>query len=486
MESNGNTPGNTAAAPVDADSIGNSLQSPPSQNQRPGQGQPGAPGQGKRRFRRRRRRGRGRGEGGGGDSDNRSHDNRSHHEDRPHVDAAPVDGNATSGNVVTPPAPNGEMNGAPRPAQQPISTVAVEGILEINDRGNGFLRRRERTFLPTHDDAEVPRHLIDRERLRMGVMLTAQAQRRNGRLQVVKVDSAEGEPLSKAWEHTQFANLTSIDPLRRIHLSTGRGAPDMVTRVLDLVAPIGFGQRGLIVSPPKAGKTILLQRIAHGISENHPEAMLMLLLVDERPEEVTDMKRSVKGEVFASSADRPTDEHLRIAEMVLERSKRMVERGKDVIVLLDSITRLARAYNKEVESSGRTLSGGVDSRALERPKRLFGAARCAEEGGSLTILGTTLVDTGSRMDEVIFEEFKGTGNMEVVLDRGLAEKRIFPAINIPASGTRKEEKLFTPKEYEKVKKLRQSLYGMKPIEAMERLIKGLGEFDSNDEFLEHL
>jgi len=228
----------------------------------------------------------------------------------------------------------------------------------------------------------------------------------------------------------------------------------------------------------------MLQRIAQAITTNRPDVHLTVLLVDERPEEVTDMKRNIKGEVIGSSNDRPTEEHLHVAEMVLERSKRLVEAGKDVVILLDSITRLSRAYNKEVESSGRTLTGGVDSRALERPKRLFGSARKAEEGGSLTILATALIDTGSRMDEVIFEEFKGTGNMEVVLSRQLAERRIFPAIDIGATGTRKEEKLFSTKEIEKVRRLRGALASLKPVEAMERLLKKLSEFDTNDEFLQ--
>ena len=228
----------------------------------------------------------------------------------------------------------------------------------------------------------------------------------------------------------------------------------------------------------------MLQRIAQAITANRPDVHLTVLLVDERPEELTDMRRNIKGEVVGSSNDRPSEEHLHAAEMAMERARRLVEGGKDVVILLDSITRLARAYNKEVESSGRTLTGGVDSRALERPKRFFGSARKAEEGGSLTILATALVDTGSRMDEVIFEEFKGTGNMEIILDRQLAEKRIWPAINVPASGTRKEEKLFSPKEMEKVRKLRQALFAMKPIEAMEKMLAKLADFRSNDEFLD--
>jgi transcription termination factor Rho len=367
-------------------------------------------------------------------------------------------------------------------AQAQVQTKQVEGVLEIDSRGNGALRRQDKNLLPWQDDPEVPRNLILQLKLRGGWSLGGQAVYRNNRWTLTRVDTADGRPLAEAVQLPEFAHLTSIDPTDRIHLETD--AREMTTRVLDLIAPVGFGQRGLIVASPRTGKTMILQRLAHAIATNHPDAVLMVLLVDERPEEVTDMRRSVKGEVLASSSDRPTTEHLRITEIALERARRLVEEGKDVVILLDSITRLARAYNKEVESSGRTLTGGVDSRALERPKRIFGSARKAEEGGSLTILATALVDTGSRMDEVIFEEFKGTGNMEIILDRALSEKRIWPAINIPASGTRKEEKLFTPKEMEKVRKLRQALYAMKPIEAMEKMIAKLTEFRSNDEFLD--
>jgi len=358
----------------------------------------------------------------------------------------------------------------------------VEGILEVDSRGNGALRRVDKNLLPWQDDPEVQKSVIQQLRLRAGWLLKGQAIYRNNRWSLTRVDGAEGKSLQDAQQFPDFAHLTSVDPIERIRLETT--SKEYTTRVLDLIAPIGFGQRGLIVAPPRTGKTMILQRLAHAVSENHPKAKLIVLLVDERPEEVTDMRRSVRGDVLASSSDRPTSEHLRIAEIALERSRRLVEEGQDVVILLDSITRLARAYNKEVESSGRTLTGGVDSRALERPKRIFGSARKAEEGGSLTILGTALVDTGSRMDEVIFEEFKGTGNMEVTLDRALAEKRIWPAINIPGSGTRKEEKIFSTEEMEKVRKLRQALFSMKPIEAMEKLLQKLSEFRSNGEFLD--
>ena len=362
------------------------------------------------------------------------------------------------------------------------ATQAVEGVLDVDHRGNGKLRDPKRNFLPQQDDVEVPRNLIDRDKLQPGSLLTAQAAKRNGRLQVLRVDTVEGLPPLQAAARTAFQNLTVIDPDDRLVMETT--PKEILTRIIDIVAPIGLGQRALIVAPPKTGKTIMLQKICHAITANRPDVVQFVLLVDERPEEVTDFRRSVKAEVFASSADRPTEEHLHVAEMVMERAKRLVEGGKDVVILLDSITRLSRAYNKEIESSGRTLSGGVDARALERPKRLFGAARNAEEGGSLTIIATALIDTGSRMDEVIFEEFKGTGNLEINLDRALAEKRIFPAINVQTSGTRKEEKLFSQHEYEKVKKLRGALFSLKPVEAMERLIKMVADCETNAEFLD--
>jgi len=377
--------------------------------------------------------------------------------------------------------------GAPRPPQpqaQP-NLVPVEGVLDTEAKGpNAFLRQIRRNLLPGPEDAELPKNLVQKLRLRQGQYVTAMAQMRGQKGLIQRVETVDGTPVEGAPRLPHFNDLTSIDPVERIKLEHGHR--EMVTRVLDLIAPLGKGQRALIVSPPKAGKTIMLQRIAQAVLANHPEMHVMVLLVDERPEEVTDMRRSIKAEVLASSSDRPTGDHLKVAELALERARRMVESGKDVMILLDSITRLARAFNKEVDSSGRTLTGGVDSRALERPKRIFGAARATEEAGSLTIVGTALIDTGSRMDEVIFEEFKGTGNSEITLDRLLAEKRIFPAINIPQSGTRKEEKLFTQKEYEKVKKLRQMLFSVKPVEAMEALVKRLSRYTYNEEFLDEL
>ena len=377
--------------------------------------------------------------------------------------------------------------GAPRPPQpqaQP-NLAPVEGVLDTEAKGpNAFLRQIRRNLLPGPEDAEIPKNLVQKLRLRQGQYLTAMAQMRGQKGLVQRVDTVDGRPVEGAPRLPHFNDLTSIDPVERLKLEHGHR--EMVTRVLDLIAPLGKGQRALIVSPPKAGKTIMLQRIAQAVLANHPEVHVMVLLIDERPEEVTDMRRNIKAEVLASSSDRATGDHLKVAELALERARRMVEAGKDVMILLDSITRLARAFNKEVDSSGRTLTGGVDSRALERPKRIFGAARATEEAGSLTIVGTALIDTGSRMDEVIFEEFKGTGNSEITLDRLLAEKRIFPAINIPQSGTRKEEKLFTQKEYEKVKKLRQMLFSVKPVEAMEALVKRLSRYTYNDEFLDEL
>jgi transcription termination factor Rho len=379
------------------------------------------------------------------------------------------------------------QGGQPRqhqPAPQP-SLAPVEGVLDTEAKGpNAYLRQLKRNLLPASDDPEIPKNLVQKLRLRPGQYLNALAQTKGNKGLIQRVELADGLPLDQMSRLPHFADLTSVDPVERIKLENGHR--EMVTRVMDLIAPLGKGQRALIVAPPKTGKTIMLQRIAQAVVNNHPEIHLMVLLIDERPEEVTDMRRSIKAEVLASSSDRPTGDHLKIAELALERARRLVESGKDVMILLDSITRLARAYNKEVDNSGRTLSGGVDSRALERPKRIFGAARATEEAGSLTIVGTALIDTGSRMDEVIFEEFKGTGNSEVTLDRFLAEKRIFPAINIGQSGTRKEEKLFTHKEYEKVKKMRQMLFSVKPVEAMEALIKRLTRYTYNDEFLEEL
>jgi transcription termination factor Rho len=432
----------------------------------PGQGgpsgQPGAPGQpgsGRRRRRRRGRRGRG---------------------NQPQAGGAP----GATGQAAPPNGAPGAAAAAagPQAGGQPEQTEEVEGVLQFEGKGLGWLRDPKRSYLAQPFDVEVPRWLVERTHLQPGVLVKGVAAVRNMKRILTRVDQVEGtDPIAVA-RRTHFQNLTATDPTEKLLMETR--SDELVGRVLDLIAPIGLGARALITSPPKAGKTIMLQRIAQAIHANRPDVHLMVLLVDERPEELTDMRRNVQGEVIGSSNDRPADEHIHAAEMAMERARRLVEGGKDVVVLLDSITRLARAYNREIESSGRTLTGGVDSRALERPKRLFGSARKAEEGGSLTIIGTALIDTGSRMDEVIFEEFKGTGNMEVVLSRQLAERRIFPAIDIAGSGTRKEEKLFLPKEIEKIRKLRAALASLKPVEAMERLLKKLSEFDTNDEFLQ--
>ncbi|MCP3141386.1 transcription termination factor Rho [Pyxidicoccus xibeiensis] len=372
-----------------------------------------------------------------------------------------------------------------REAAQQANLAPVEGVLDTEAKGpNAYLRQLKRNLLAAPDDPELPKNLVQKLKLRQGQYLTAFAQMRGNKGIIQKVDTVDGRPLEGAPRLPHFADLTSVDPTERLKLENGH--KELVTRVLDLIAPIGKGQRALIVAPPKTGKTIMLQRIAQAVLANHPECHVMVVLIDERPEEVTDMRRGIKAEVLASSSDRPTVDHLKVAELALERARRLVESGKDVVILLDSITRLARAFNKEIDNSGRTMSGGVDSRALERPKRIFGAARATEEAGSLTIIGTALIDTGSRMDEVIFEEFKGTGNSEVTLDRLLAEKRVFPAVNIAQSGTRKEEKLFTLREYEKVKKLRQMLHSVKPVEAMEALVKRLSRYTYNDEFLDEL
>ncbi len=425
-----------------------------------GTGQPGAPGQGRRRRRRRGRRGRG-GQPG-----------------QPGSPAQPSPG----GNFAPPAAGNGAAAApAPQPQGQPETTEEVEGVLDFEGKGQGWLRDPRKSYVPQHFDVEVPRWLVDRMHLLPGHLVKGQAAVRGMKRVLQKVDLVEGTDPVAVVRRTAFTNLTATDPTEKLVMETR--SDELVGRVLDLVSPIGLGARALITSPPKAGKTIMLQRIAQAIHANRPDVHLIVLLVDERPEELTDMRRNVKGEVCGSSNDRPAEEHIHAAEMALERAKRLVEGGKDVVILLDSITRLARAYNREIESSGRTLTGGVDSRALERPKRLFGAARKAEEGGSLTIIATALIDTGSRMDEVIFEEFKGTGNMEVVLSRQLAERRIFPAIDIGASGTRKEEKLFSGKQIEKIRKLRGALASLKAVEAMERLLKKLTEFETNDDFL---
>ncbi|MEK7845711.1 MAG: transcription termination factor Rho [Nitrospinota bacterium] len=360
-----------------------------------------------------------------------------------------------------------------------------EGVLEILPDGFGFLRAPSYNYLPGPDDIYVSPSQIRKFDMRTGDTISGQVRPpKEGEryFALLKVEAIDFEDPEAAKDKILFDNLTPLYPMERVKLETNNG--DLSPRILDLIAPIGKGQRGLIVSPPRTGKTMLLQSIANSITTNHPEIVLIVLLIDERPEEVTDMQRSVKGEVVSSTFDEPAQRHVQVAEMVIEKSKRLVEHKKNVVILLDSITRLARAYNTIAPSSGRVLSGGIDSNALQRPKRFFGAARNIEEGGSLTIIATALVDTGSRMDDVIFEEFKGTGNMEVHLDRRLVDKRIFPAIDIHASGTRKEELLLSKEELNRVWILRKVLHPLGPVESMELLLEKMRETKNNKKFLE--
>ena len=360
-----------------------------------------------------------------------------------------------------------------------------EGVLEILPDGFGFLRAPSYNYLPGPDDIYVSPSQIRRFDMRTGDTVSGQVRHpKEGEryFALIKVEAINFEDPEAAKEKILFDNLTPLYPMERVRLEASNG--DLSTRVLDLVDPIGKGQRGLIVAPPRTGKTMLLQSLANSITANHPEIVLIVLLIDERPEEVTDMQRSVKGEVVSSTFDEPPQRHVQVAEMVIEKAKRLVEHKKDVVILLDSITRLARAYNTIAPPSGKVLSGGIDSNALQRPKRFFGAARNIEEGGSLTIIATALVDTGSRMDDVIFEEFKGTGNMEVHLDRRLVDKRIFPAIDIHASGTRKEELLLSKEELNRIWILRKVLQPLGPVESMELLLDKMRETKTNKKFLE--
>ena len=361
----------------------------------------------------------------------------------------------------------------------------VEGVLEITDKGHGFLRDNKQNFNVRPADPFVSRKLIEKDRLREGLMVRAKAQGKRGNSAVAEeIVSLNGKEVDDYIELTDFNDFVVVDPKEQIRLATG--AEPLGTRVIDLFTPIGKGQRGLIVAPPRTGKTVLLQQMAHGIAANHPEIHLMVVLVDERPEEVTDMKRNVEGEVVASSNDKTPASHIRAACLALERAKRLVEFGHDVVILLDSLTRLGRAYNSHTRSSGRTMSGGLDIRALQLPKQVFGSARNDEAGGSLTIIATALIDTGSRMDEVIFQEFKGTGNMELVLDRDMANRRIWPAMDLQQSGTRKEELLIDRKDLEKLVRLRRHLDGMPVGQDLQMLIQTLKKYPSNEEFLAHL
>ncbi|OZG74642.1 transcription termination factor Rho [Hahella sp. CCB-MM4] len=364
-----------------------------------------------------------------------------------------------------------------------------DGVLEILQDGFGFLRSADSSYLAGPDDIYVSPSQIRRFNLRTGDTIAGKIRPpKDGEryFALLKVNEINFDKPENARNKILFENLTPLFPQERLRLEAGNGSTeDLSARILDLVAPVGKGQRGLIVSPPKAGKTLLMQNIAQSITRNNPECHLMVLLIDERPEEVTEMQRTVRGEVVASTFDEPPARHVQVAEMVIEKAKRLVEHKKDVVILLDSITRLARAYNTIIPSSGKVLTGGVDAHALERPKRFFGAARNVEEGGSLTILATALIDTGSKMDEVIYEEFKGTGNLEVHLDRRVAEKRVFPAINIRRSGTRREELLMSEDELQRVWILRKLLHSMEDdIAAVEFLIDKLKDTKTNDEFFQ--
>ncbi len=362
--------------------------------------------------------------------------------------------------------------------------IFAEGVLEILPDGYGFLRSPDYNYLPGPDDIYVSPSQIRKFDLKTGDTISGNVRpphEGEKYFALVKIEAINFESPEETRNKILFDNLTPLYPQERIKMETVREQTS--GRVMDLLTPVGKGQRGLIVAPPRTGKTMLLQSIANSVTTNHPEVVLIVLLIDERPEEVTDMQRSVKGEVISSTFDEPAARHVQVAEMVIEKAKRLVEHKRDVVILLDSITRLARAYNTIVPPSGKVLSGGVDSNALQRPKRFFGAARNIEEGGSLTIIATALVDTGSRMDEVIFEEFKGTGNMEVILDRKLVDKRVFPAIDIQRSGTRKEELLIPKDDLQRIWVLRKVLNPLSPVEAMELLVSRLEKVRNNAEFL---
>jgi transcription termination factor Rho len=369
-------------------------------------------------------------------------------------------------------------------SENPNEVLYGEGVLEILPDGFGFLRSPNYNYLPSAEDIYVSPAQIRRFDLKKGDTLCGTIRPPKDKekyFALLKVDKINGKSPEKARERILFENLTPLFPNERIVMETGK--EKLSTRVLDLAAPIGKGQRGLIVAPPRTGKTILLQDIANAIAINNPEIMLIVLLIDERPEEVTDMQRVVRGEVVSSTFDEPPERHVQVAEMAIEKARRLVEHGNDVVILLDSITRLARAYNTIQPHSGKILTGGIDANALHKPKRFFGAARNIEQGGSLTIIATALIDTGSRMDEVIFEEFKGTGNMELVLDRRLADRRTYPAIDLIKSGTRKEELLYHPNELEKIFLLRQAVADLAPGDAMNLLLGRLRKTNSNVEFL---
>jgi transcription termination factor Rho len=399
-------------------------------------------------------------------------------------------------------AVNNELDGANRMRKQELIFALLKnqakkgdaiyggGTLEVLPDGFGFLRSPDTSYLAGTDDIYVSPSQIRRFNLHTGDTIEGEIRTpKDGEryFALVKVDKVNGEAPENSKHKILFENLTPFHPTEHLKLEREIKAEENFTgRIIDIIAPIGKGQRGLIVSPPKAGKTVLMQHIAHAITSNHPEVVLIVLLIDERPEEVTEMQRSVKGEVLSSTFDEPASRHVQVAEMVIEKAKRLVEHKKDVVILLDSITRLARAYNTVVPASGKVLTGGVDANALQRPKRFFGAARNVEEGGSLTILATALIDTGSRMDDVIYEEFKGTGNMEVHLDRRMYEKRIFPALNVNRSGTRREELLIKPEILQKIWVLRKLLYPMDELEATEFLLDKVKATKNNADFFDSM
>ena len=367
--------------------------------------------------------------------------------------------------------------------------VFADGVLEILPDGFGFLRSPDTSYTASTDDIYISPSQVRRFNLHTGDMIEGEVRTpKDGEryFALTKLDKVNGGPPEQNKHKVMFENLTPLFPKEQMKLERDnfKGEENVTGRIIDIIAPIGKGQRALLVAPPKSGKTVMMQHMAHAIAANYPDSYMMVLLVDERPEEVTEMQRSVKGEVIASTFDEPAARHVHVAEMVIERAKRLVELKKDVVILLDSITRLARAYNNVVPSSGKVLTGGVDSNALQRPKRFLGAARNVEEGGSLTIIATALIDTGSRMDEVIFEEFKGTGNSEIHLDRRLYEKRVFPSIQLNRSGTRREELLLAPEILQKTRILRQFMYNMDEIEAMEMVLKSMKATKTNVEFFD--
>ena len=367
-------------------------------------------------------------------------------------------------------------------------TIVADGVLEVLPDGFGFLRAPDSSYTASTDDIYISPSQIRRFNLHTGDMIEGEVRTpKDGEryFALNKLDKINDGPPEDNKHKVMFENLTPLFPREQFKLERDiKGEENLTSRIIDIIAPIGKGQRALLVAPPKSGKTVMMQHIAHAITANYPDVVMMVLLVDERPEEVTEMQRSVRGEVISSTFDEPAARHVHVAEMVIERAKRLVELGKDVVILLDSITRLARAYNNVLPSSGKVLTGGVDANALQRPKRFFGAARKIEEGGSLTIIGTALVDTGSRMDEVIFEEFKGTGNCEIHLDRRLYEKRVVPAIHLNRSGTRKEELLLAPEILQKSRILRQFMYNMDEIESMELMLKNMKATKNNHEFFD--